>query len=145
MRAIAGEVDTDLLLREAHVQNGRVRIHSISLANRVFVKPLTRADVELLLTDDLKNTRHDAVSVFGEKLWGEISEARQMAIIDVLFNLGLKRFRTFHKFIGAVKAKDWKTASMELLLSDAARQNILRYHRASVVIDTNDRSHFQLK
>lgn len=134
LKAIAGEIDYDLLLREAHIQNGRVHIKTLALANEVFVKPLTEHDIQLLLTDDLKSAQDDAVSVFGAGLWGSIAEARREAILDTVFNLGLPHFKEFVNFIGAVKRKDWKTAASELLLSDAARKNIIRYHNNARIL-----------
>ena len=145
LSAIAKEVDRNLLFREAHIQNGRVHIHSLALANRVFVKPLTREDVRYLLINDLVEVANEAVTIFGEQVWYGISEARRLAILDVLFNLGQPAFEKFVKFIRAVKTKDWVTASVELLLSDAARENIVRFHRASVVIRTDDVRLFDLQ
>ena len=95
LKAIAGELDYDLLLTETHIQNGRVRIGTLDLANRIFVKPLTESDIHLLLQDDLKTTQNDAVSVFGQELWGKIAEPRKEALLDTLFALGLPRFKKF--------------------------------------------------
>lgn len=134
LQAIAGEIDYDLLLREAHIQNGRVRIGTLALANKVFIKPLTEHDIQLLLVDDLKSAQNDAISVFGAQLWGSIAEARREAILDTVFNLGLPHFQEFVNFIGAVKRKDWKTAASELLLSDAARKSIIRYHNNARIL-----------
>ena len=143
LQAIVTEIDYGVVLRETHVQGGRVRIGSLKLANRIFTKPLTEHDIQLLLTDDLNNVRKEAVGVFGQAVWQSTSELRKEAILDVMFNLGLTRFKGFVNFIGAVKKKDWNTAAAELLLSDAARKNIVRYHRNAVVIQ-NDKDYFGL-
>ena len=145
LHAIADEIDYQLLLREAHVEHSRIRIPTLALANKVFKNPITKDDVKLLLHDDLNNTRHEAISVFGEQLWNEISEPRKLALIDMIFNLGLTRFREFVKFINDVKNKNWREASVEVLLSAAARENIKRYHRISLVIDQNSLSAFNLR
>ena len=144
LHAIAGEVDYKLLLSKSRVQNGRVYIDSISLANQVFVKPLTEADIQLLLTDDLKNVISEAKQVF-PKAWGQLNAARKEVVIDVLFNLGLTRFRTFEHFIAAVKRQDWKSAGDELLKSLAARENPERFFRNYHVMVTGDDKHFQLR
>ena len=144
MNVLSNEIDRDLLLQEARIRNGRIYIDTLELANRVFVKPLTKKDVEFLLVSDLRNTTHDAIEVFGEQVWQNISSARRLAIIDVLFNLGMPRFRKFVNFIASVRAKDWRKASIDLLLSEAARENIVRFHRASVVIRTDDKRLFDL-
>ena len=142
IEAILKDIDKGLLLRKTHVQNGRVYIQTLDLANKIFTEPLTTDDIHLLLVNDLHNTVRETQSVF-RKEWGEISEARKLAIIDVVFNLGLPHFKSFNKFIADVRQGDWNTAASELLLSEAARKNILRYHRISLVIRTNDPKHFQ--
>ena len=144
LQAIVEEIDYDVLLKETHVQGGRVRIGSIDLSNRIFTKPLTEHDIALLLTDDLNNVRKEAVSVFGEAVWSSIEEVRKEAILDVVFNLGLPHFREFVNFIEAVRANDWDVAAAELLLSDAARKNIIRYHRNATVLRTADARYFDL-
>ena len=143
LQAIVTEIDYGVVLRETHVQGGRVRIGSLKLANRIFTKPLTEHDIQLLLTDDLNNVRKEAVGVFGQAVWQSTSELRKEAILDVMFNLGLTRFKGFVNFIGAVKAGNWDKAASELLLSEAARENIVRYHRNAVVIQ-NDKDYFGL-
>ena len=144
LQAIVNDIDYDVVLKETHIQNGRVYINSLDLANRIFNQPLTEHDIGLLLTDDLNNTRKDAVAVFGQSVWDKIDGVRKEAILDVVFNLGLTHFKTFVNFIGAVKANDWDKAAAELLLSEAARENILRYHRNATVLQTGDAKYFNL-
>ena len=144
LQAIVNDIDYDVVLKETHIQNGRVHIKSLDLANRIFPKPLTKHDIGLLLTDDLNTTRKDAVTVFGQSAWNAIDGVRKEAILDTIFNLGLPHFKTFVNFIGAVKRGDWETAAAELLLSDAARENIIRYHRNATVLRTGDERYFDL-
>ena len=144
LHAIVNAIDYRFLMTHTHIQNGRVRIPTLDLANQIFTKPLTADDIQLLLTDDLNNVRKEAVAVFGQAIWDNIPEPRKEAILDVVFNLGLPHFKAFVNFIGAVKAGDWQKASTELLLSDAARKNVLRYHRNATVIQTGDAKYFGL-
>ena len=144
LQAIVNDIDYDVVLKETHVQNGRVRIGSLDLANRIFPNPLTEHDIGLLLTDDLNNVRREAVSVFGQSVWGSIDGVRKEAILDVVFNLGLPRFKQFVKFIGAVKSADWDTAATELLKSEAADENPERYFRNYRVVRTGNAKYFEL-
>ena len=144
LQAIVNDIDYDVVLKETHVQNGRVRIGSLDLANRIFPNPLTEHDIGLLLTDDLNNVRREAVSVFGQSVWGSIDGVRKEAILDVVFNLGLPRFKQFVKFIGAVKSADWDTAAAELLKSEAADENPERYFRNYRVMRTGNAKYFEL-
>lgn len=143
LHAIAADIDYRLLMRESHIRNGRVYIGSINLANKVFAKPLSEYDIQLLLADDLKNVVKEAEQVFGNT-WQRLDSVRKEVIVDVLFNLGLPEFRQFVKFIAAVNTGNWDVAASELLLSEAARENIVRYHRAATVLRTGDAKYFGL-
>ena len=144
LQAIVNDIDYDVVLKETHVQNGRVYIGSLDLANRIFPNPLTEHDIGLLLTDDLNNVRREAVSVFGQSVWASVDGVRKEAILDVVFNLGLPRFKQFIKFIAAVKSADWDTAAAELLKSEAADENPERYFRNYRVMRTGNAKYFEL-
>lgn len=141
--AIVSEPDVRFIMEHTKITKGRILIDSLDIANRIFSNPLTEHDLELLLMDDLKNTKSEAVRVFGDA-WYQIDPVRQEAVIDILFNLGLPHFKGFVNFIDAVKQQDWKTAASELLLSEAARQNYTRYNHVALVIDTGDEHYFNL-
>lgn len=137
LNAIVDELDYDLLIRETHIENGRVRIKTLALANKIFVKPLTKADIHLLLLDDLRITQNDALTVFGSELWGNMGEPRKQALLDTLFELGLPRFEKFVNLIAAVKQKDWNTAAVELLKSEAADEAPGRFFRNYYMLKNN--------
>jgi len=141
LRAIIPNLNYDLLIDNASIEKGRIKIESIDLAKRIFTKPLTHHDMHLLLVDDLKNTKADAVNVFGNE-WQKIDNVRKEAILDILYNLGLTHFKTFTNFIEAVKKHNWNQAASELLLSEAARQNYSRYNHVALVIDTGNDKYF---
>jgi len=139
--SIIPEPDVRTILSSTEVKNGRIYIKNFGVANQIFHTPLSEHDIELLLTDDLKNTTKEAMSVFGNT-WQSITEPRREAIIDVIFNLGLTRFRRFHKFIDHVKAGEWKEAAIELHVSNEELST--RYYRNAMVIQTGDAKYFEL-
>ena len=136
LHAILATPNYKHLLQHTRIQNRRIYIQTLLVAEKIFEAPLTEHDIQLLLVHDLSRTVTEAKSVFGQH-WERISASRQLAILDVMFNLGLPRFKTFHKFIEAVKKGEWKTAASEILLSQASRKNPLRYHRIATIIQTN--------
>ena len=144
LHAIVKDIDYKHILNHTHIQNGRVYINSLDVANKIFPNPLTKDDIQLLLTDDLNNVSKEAKQVFGDT-WSTLDSVRKEVIVDLLYNLGLSHFKEFVNFIGAVKASDWNKAASELLLSNAARKNIVRYHRNAVVLQTGDETYFELK
>lgn len=54
--------------------------------------------------------------------YDELDEVRQAAVIDMMFNLGAKRFRNFGKMILALDTKDYEKAGSEALNSAWANQ-----------------------
>ena len=131
------------ILKHTSVKNSRIYIETLQKANDIFVRPLDKHDLELLLMDDLQSVVKEARSVFTEH-WNQIDSVRQEVIINLIYNLGLPHFKGFHDFISSVKDKDWNKAASDLLLSDAARNNITRYHRNASVIQTGDPKYFEL-
>lgn len=51
-----------------------------------------------------------------------LDEARKMVMVNMVFNLGTKRFLTFKKLIAALKAGDYYAASYEMIHSKWANQ-----------------------
>lgn len=143
LHAILPDVDYLLLLKDCSVRNGRVYIPRLGVAQEIFRNPLTEHDIALLLSDDLRQASKDAETIFAHK-WHEIDAIRREAILDMVYNLGLPHFKTFVKFIDAVKVGDWTKAGTELLSSVAAHKNPTRYHWAYLVITTGDSKYFDL-
>lgn len=54
--------------------------------------------------------------------WRDLSEARQRALCNMAFNLGLTRLQGFKKMLAALEAQDWPSAAREALDSKWARQ-----------------------
>lgn len=50
------------------------------------------------------------------------TEDRQNALISIMFNLGLSRFKLFKRMIQAVKDRDWDQAAIELIDSHRHKQ-----------------------
>lgn len=74
------------------------------------------------LHNDLSIAIRDAQELFGRAFFDSLSEKRQHALIDLLFNLGKTRFSKFARTIDAIKKHDWKRAHDELLNSKYATQ-----------------------
>lgn len=108
-----------------------------------FSEPLQDAEINALLSIDLKTAETQAKGIFGD-LWGELNEARQAVVIDMLFNLGPEGFLEFHNTIANIRKKDFDSAAREILASLAARENPVRYHRNAKVMRTGQSRYFEL-
>ena len=66
----------------------------------------------------------------------QLDEIRQVVIADLVFNLGLRRFKGFIRTNAALNVHDYDTAADELLDSRYARQTGRRAHRNARVLRT---------
>jgi lysozyme len=81
-----------------------------------------RMDAILLIAQhDLEDAAGDLVVVFGRE-WELFSENRQLALLDMMFNLGLPKFAQFSLMIVAIHRRDWAVAAAEALNSEWAKQ-----------------------
>ena len=92
---------------------------------------LTKTACEFILYDDIDEAKRNLYAVFTKKFFENLSNDQKIALIDMMFNLGLSRFLTFKKFIQAVKNKDFIKASAEIINSKAYQQNKTRYKKLS--------------
>lgn len=77
-------------------------------------------EIMLLLSNDIDRVEKEAstLSWFGSAL----NAARQFAVLDMLFNLGMPRFLGFKMMIKALQAQDYARATHEMLDSKWAGQ-----------------------
>ena len=75
---------------------------------------------DYLLANDIKICEEEATKVF--KWFPSLTDDRQRAIINMVFNLGLTKLLHFKKFLAAMEAEDWEEAGKQMLDSKWARQ-----------------------
>ena len=134
----------NIILLNTRIEKSRFYFNSVKAA-RTILGTLSDDAIGVLLASDLYNAKADAQKAIGMITWQGIDEARQEAIVDLMFNLGLPHFLEFKKFIGHAQKKEWNDAALEVLKSQAARNHIARYHRIATVIETGDAKYFQLR
>jgi lysozyme len=76
--------------------------------------PLTDSQIETWYSQDSTTSIKIAQELAGDA-WGNLSEVRRRALVDMAFNLGKPRLSKFVKFLNAVKIQDWQTAGRELV------------------------------
>ena len=71
--------------------------------------------------------------------WGDVPADAQLAMLGMCWAMGTGNFLTFHKFIAAVKANDFRTAAIESRISNATAQRnaaqALMLNNAAVVVE----------
>ncbi|MCH8290200.1 lysozyme [Candidatus Poribacteria bacterium] len=75
---------------------------------------ISELEADFLLENDIMNAYSDLVDVIGLKTFDELGEIRQGVLINMIFNLGKPRFRTFKKMIAAVKADDPEEVAVQM-------------------------------
>jgi lysozyme len=81
---------------------------------------ITMDESDYLLANDIKICEEEANKVF--KWFPSLTDDRQRAIINMIFNLGLTKLLHFKKFLAAMEAEDWEEAGKQMLDSKWARQ-----------------------
>lgn len=76
-------------------------------------------EIDFLLMNDIKDCMEEAMSF---DWYSSLNNARKAVIINMLFNLGLPRFKKFEKFAEALSDMDYEDASSEMLDSRWAKQ-----------------------
>lgn len=84
----------------------------------------------------LNNDIDEAVADLSRMLpnWNRISEARQVALVDMRHQLGPAGIRAFQLMLSAIINENWAVAAAELLDSKYARQTPQRAARNAVAI-----------
>jgi len=81
---------------------------------------ITREEAEILLSNDIKGTFCELETKFDWFLL--MPDDKQAVLINMCFNLGLTRLLKFKKMLAALKVKDYKEASIQMLDSKWAEQ-----------------------
>lgn len=82
---------------------------------------ISHAEAEWLLSNDLRSAIREAET---QPWWPHVknNDARARAMVEMVYNMGLPKLRTFRKALAALGRRDFETASVEFLQSLWARQ-----------------------
>jgi lysozyme len=100
--------------------------------------PWTMEKVMTTLKNDIKNIQKELEQFDWFK---KLDGVRQDVITDMAFNLGLPRFLGFQNLIAALKKKDYKKASAEMIQSKWAQQVKRRAYTLSQMMLTGEYLH----
>ena len=81
---------------------------------------ITREESDFLLSNDIKRVEAELDATFP---WAKsLDEVRRAVMLDMLFNLGLGRYRGFRKHLAALQRGDFQAAATEMIDSLWYRQ-----------------------
>ena len=95
--------------------------------------PISHGVAVLLFDEDFDRAKKDY-----EKLEFDLDPVRRAVIIDMLFNLGLTKFRAFRLMIRALQDKKYHIAAEEMLDSKWAKQVKSRAFRLARMMRTGE-------
>ena len=98
---------------------------------------LSDDEIDYLLNNDIQRCHDELAGAYGA-WYPALNPARQHAMINLNFNLGLTRLGGFTKFLAAMGAGNWQTAGNELLDSRYARQVGARAQELAQMIRTGE-------
>jgi len=81
---------------------------------------ITKEEAMFLLSNDIARVAGQCVAEFD--WFNDLSELRKEAIINLVFNMGLSKFKQFKRTIAYIESGDFVIAGAELLDSNYARQ-----------------------
>ena len=111
------------------------------------IEEITQEQADYLRDFYINIAEKDAISVFGDELWKDLTDLRREVLTNLSYNLGINRFKKFRKMIGGVKNGDWACAAAQMLDSEAARSKSgtgKRYHRLAPAFEHNDEIYLEL-
>lgn len=81
---------------------------------------ISMAEANTMLYTDVSVAVQECMKEFS--WWRPLSEVRQTVIVDMVFNMGIEKFKTFHNTIAALSIGDFNRASEQMLDSVWAKQ-----------------------
>ncbi len=81
---------------------------------------ITKETAYFILEGDIQTAKRDTISIFPDML--KLPHDKQVAIIDMVFNMGKPTFLKFEKMIAAINKRDWIEAGKQAKDSKWYRQ-----------------------
>lgn len=76
--------------------------------------PLGPRSIDAILEEDIETHAATLSTLFGDEFLGGLEENRYLALLNLVFNLGVAGLAKFVNTIAAIKCKDWATAGANL-------------------------------
>lgn len=102
---------------------------TIGYGHNIQDRGISRECAEFIFQEDLNGAIDSCRVIFGDDFFNSLSDCRKIALVDMMFNLGVNKFLTFKKFIKAVKKRDFEEAVREIIDSKAYKQCTNRYSK----------------
>lgn len=110
---------------------------TIGVGRNLVDKGITQEEALALLNTDIVDAVASAHNIFGESAFNSMSRPRQLAITNMIFNLGEQGFSGFKIMISCIKLGNWHGAAAAALQSKWAKQVGKRAERIAFMLSDN--------
>ena len=114
-----------------------LQTNPLTAKEKEVVKDLNKITVEqalFLLKNDIKRCMKDLIS--NVSFFYQLDDERQYALLDMCFNMGIKRLLGFKRMLNAMLIGDYRGAAKECLMSKYAADVGKRAQRIARLIET---------
>jgi len=111
------ELDEGCKLKPYYCTAGKL---SIGVGRNLEDTGITRAEAQFMLEGDIVRLMKELDELFPE--WRDLSETRQMVVLNMCFNMGTFGFLNFKRTIAYMRAEEFSKAADEMLRSQWADQ-----------------------
>lgn len=127
MKSMSDQEHEEFILAKAMLEHDEARIYfpydcgtgervygesgmiTIGIGHNLEAAPLDDEIIDLLFRRDLKNAYNDATDIFPELF--DFSINRRLALVNMVFNMGKRKFSRFVNMIAAVREGKWGEAA----------------------------------
>jgi len=111
---------------------------TIGVGRNIEERGLSDDEIDYILNNDVNIATDELVRTFD--WYADLDEVRQRVVVDMVFNLGLPRFKQFQKMIQALDEGDYKEASIQMMDSRWASQVGARAERLRDMMESGEDS-----
>lgn len=111
---------------------------TIGVGRNIEERGLLDDEIDFLLDNDIEVVLNEVSVTFD--WFFNLTEVRQRVVADMIFNLGLPRFKQFKNMIAALEEGDWSEAANQMMDSKWAKQVGARAERLRDMMETDEDS-----
>jgi lysozyme len=111
---------------------------TIGVGRNIEERGLLDDEIDFILDNDIEVVMNEVSVTFD--WFFDLSEVRQRVVADMIFNIGMPRFKQFKKMIAALEEGDWSEAANQMMDSKWAKQVGKRAERLRDMMETDEDS-----
>lgn len=125
---VKGQPYDDKTGKTVHAPVGNL---TIGIGHNLEARPLSPDSIRVIFNEDLVNVMQDASDIL--LFFSELSENRQLAIINMIFNMGAVGFRGWQPTIALMKIGSWEEVYNHIVSSLWAKELPARSNRVALM------------